>query len=148
MGGCEGESRIRTRARRGTTPETAIGATAQLIGDRSARTLKLGSLCGGMIPMSALRLDLARAVDLDEEPGLRPWLRVIGVGMPIYHSGSYRLKDRERALVFQTRSNLAVYIPTSDGYALLLTPERPADFLAALQAPPPAGQTFAMAKGR
>jgi hypothetical protein len=98
------------------------------------------------IPMSDLQVPLARTVDLDQEPGLRPWIKIYGVGLPAYHSGWFRLKNRERALLVLTASNLAVYIPTSKGYAVLLSPDRPAEFLAALQRPAVNEQVFLIAR--
>jgi hypothetical protein len=87
------------------------------------------------IPMPDLQVSLARVVDLDQEPGLRPWIKIYGVGLPAYRSGWFRLKDRETALLVLKGTKRAVYIPTTRGYALLLTTDRPAEFLAALQNP-------------
>lgn len=92
------------------------------------------------IPTSDLQVSLARIVDLDQELGLRPWIKLYGIGLPSFRSGWYLLKDREKALVLVTGSPRAVYIPTSRGYALLLSPDRPEEFLATLQSPVPNGQ--------
>ncbi len=107
-----------------------------------------GDLYGRTIPFSALQLPLARIVDLDQERELRPWLKVNGVGLPSYRSGWFRLKDRERALLFLTDRHRAVYIPTNLGYSLLISPDQPVEFLAALQRPPANGQAFSIAKNR
>lgn len=106
-----------------------------------------GDLYGRLLPMSALQVGLARIVDLDREPGYRPWIKTNGIGLPTYRSGWHRLRDWERALVFLTPGNLAVYVPTNLGYALLVAPDQPAAFLAALQQPG-AGRALFQIAGR
>jgi Bacterial PH domain len=98
------------------------------------------------IPMSDLQVSLARVVDLDQEPGLGPWIKIYGVSLPGYRSGWFRLRDRETALLVLKGTKRAVYIPTTRGYAVLLTPDRPAEFLAALQEPMVDGQVFSIAE--
>ena len=100
------------------------------------------------IPISDLRLSLARVVDLDREPALRPGVKLYGAGLPSYKSGWYRLKNRDKALVAVARSNLAVYIPTSQGYSLLFGPDQPAELLAAIQNRPAGVQVFLIENAR
>lgn len=88
---------------------------------------------GRDIPIRDLRLDQARVVDLTREPDLAPRWRTMGVGLPWFQAGWFRLRDGGKALVFLGRSRDAVYIPTGDGYALLLAPSDPAALLRALQ---------------
>lgn len=102
----------------------------------------IGEFFRKAIPMSDLQIAGARIVDLDREPGLRPWLKLYGVGLPGYRSGWYRLHDRQKAVVAVARSNLAVYIPTAKSYAVLVGPDDPAGFLAALQHPADGGRVF------
>ena len=104
-----------------------------------------GDLYGRFLPTGTLQVGLARVVDLDQEPGYRPWIKTNGIGLPWYRSGWHRLKDREQALVFLTRANVAVYVPTTQGFALLITPDRPAELLAALQHPTGVPATFRIA---
>ena len=66
------------------------------------------------IPRADLLLDRARVIDLDQEPAYRPWLKLNGIGLPAYRSGWHRLRDHEQALVFLSRSNRAVYLPTAE----------------------------------
>jgi hypothetical protein len=106
-----------------------------------------GDLYGRVIPWSTLQVASARLVDLDQEPQYRPWLKMNGAGLPGYHSGWFRLKSREKALVFLTRSNLAVYVPTNQGYAVLVSPERPSEFLAAVQRSGAVVQEFRIVEG-
>ncbi|MES1178488.1 MAG: PH domain-containing protein [Myxococcales bacterium] len=92
-----------------------------------------GSIYGRSVPRSELKLDRARVVDLEREPGLKPRLRTNGVGLPNYRVGWFRLRDRERALCFLTATDRVVYLPTKQDYALLLSAENPAALLDALR---------------
>jgi hypothetical protein len=93
-----------------------------------------GSIYGRSVPRSELNLDQARVVDLEREPGLKPRLRTNGVGLPNYRVGWFRLRDRERALCFLTRTDRVLYLPTSQNYALLVSAEHPNELLSALRA--------------
>lgn len=95
-----------------------------------------GDLYGRAIPLSELRTGEARALDLDREPQLRPKRRTNGVGLPGYLSGWFRLQNREKALLFVTDRKKVVYIPTTEGYAVLLSVPEPERFLAALKSQP------------
>ncbi|HYO15488.1 MAG TPA: PH domain-containing protein [Thermoanaerobaculia bacterium] len=93
-----------------------------------------GDLYGRTIPLSELRTGEARALDLEREPQLRPRWRTNGVGLPGYLSGWFRLDNREKALLFVTDRKKVVYIPTTRGYAVLLSVAEPERFLSALRA--------------
>lgn len=97
------------------------------------------------IPISDLQLAFTRIVDLDQEQELRPWLKLYGVGLPAFRSGWFLLRSHEKALVLLSGCRYAVYIPTSHGCALLLSPDQPEAFLAALQSSERPGQTFSVA---
>jgi hypothetical protein len=58
----------------------------------------------------------------------------MGTGLPGYQSGWFRLANGESALVYLTDRSKAVHIPTTLGYSLLLSPDDPDGFLAALGA--------------
>lgn len=92
-----------------------------------------GDLYGRTIPLSQLRLADARRVDFEAAPDLVPTLRTFGTGLPGYQSGWFRLRNGERALLYLTDRRRAVYLPTTDGYSLLLSPEAPDAFVAALR---------------
>jgi hypothetical protein len=94
------------------------------------------------IPSSDLQVSFARIVDFDRVQGLRPWFKLYGIGLPSFRSGWYLLNDREKALLLVTGSRYAVYVPTTRGYALLLSLDRPEEFLAALQGQALNGQVF------
>ncbi len=93
-----------------------------------------GDLYGrGVIPASTIRGGAARILDLDQEPEYKPRWRTFGTGLPGYKAGWFRLRNGEKALLSLTDTHRAVYIPTREGYALLLSPAQPDSFLASLR---------------
>ncbi|HET6568109.1 MAG TPA: PH domain-containing protein [Rhodothermales bacterium] len=88
---------------------------------------------GRSIPAGALVVDQARQVDLSGASPLRPKWRTNGVGLPGYKSGWFKLRNGEKALLFVTDTERVVYVPTTNGYALLLSVEDPPAFLGALR---------------
>jgi hypothetical protein len=92
------------------------------------------TLFGRTIPLSQLDLPKARGVDIATSPELRPKWRTMGIGLPGYKAGWFRLQNGEKALLFVTDSKRAVYVPTKDDYALIVSPADPAAFLASLEA--------------
>jgi len=93
-----------------------------------------GDVYGRLIPKAQLRVDLARRVDLTREEELRPKWRRMGTGLPGYQAGWFRLRNGEKALLYLTDRTRAVYVPTTAGYGLLLSPSDPDGFLARLRA--------------
>ncbi|HUL49622.1 MAG TPA: hypothetical protein VLT79_06390 [Gemmatimonadales bacterium] len=73
-----------------------------------------GDIYGRRVPWSALRVQDARVVDLAREAALRP-------------------RSRQRALVFLTARHRALYVPTTAGYVLFLSPDYPEAMLAELR---------------
>jgi hypothetical protein len=92
-----------------------------------------GDLYGRLIPTAELRLELSRLVDIKREPNLEPTMRTFGTGLPGYSTGWFRLRNGETALVYLTDRSNAVYVPTTSGYVLLVSPKDPRGFLAHLQ---------------
>lgn len=92
-----------------------------------------GDVYGRLIPKAELRVDLARRVDLTQEAGLRPKWRRIGTALPGYQAGWFRLRNGEKALLYLTDRTRAVYVPTTAGYVLLLSPADPDGFLSRLR---------------
>ena len=92
-----------------------------------------GDIYGKRVPWTALRVSEARLTDLSQEGGLRPRSRRFGTGLPGYAAGWFRLNNGERALVYLTRRKPVLYVPTSLGYSLLLSPQDPEGLLAALR---------------
>ncbi len=92
-----------------------------------------GDLYGRLVPASALRLDAARAVDLRIDTALTPAKRTMGTALPGYRAGWFRLRGGEKALCYLTDNTRVAYIPTTAGYAVLVSVERPDLFLASLR---------------
>lgn len=122
---------------------------ASLGGSRAARFevspagLRLqGDLYGRTIPAGQLRAQEARRVDLATDPTLAPRLRTMGTGLPGYQAGWFRLRNGEKALLYLTDRSRTVYVPTTAGYSVLLSPADPDGFVSAIrnlarQAPAP-----------
>jgi hypothetical protein len=93
-----------------------------------------GDLYGRLIPPAAIRSESARRVDFKVSPELTPSSRRMGTALPGYQSGWFRLRNGEKALLYLTDRSRAVYIPTAEGYAVVLSPIDPDGFLTALKA--------------
>ena len=93
-----------------------------------------GGMYGRSIPAASLRIDEARVLHLgrDREYQLR-W-RTNGVGLPGYQAGWFKLKNGEKSLCFVTDQKRVVYIPTTEGYSVMLSVERPEELRSALAA--------------
>jgi hypothetical protein len=92
-----------------------------------------GDIWGRRVPWAALHLEHARVVDLTREADLRPRSRRAGTALPGYAAGWFRLRNGQRALLYVTAWNRVLYVPTSAGYALLLSPQDPEGMLRELQ---------------
>jgi Bacterial PH domain len=84
-------------------------------------------------PLAEINSETARTVDLQSQQELRPKWKLWGAAMPGLSSGLFKLNNGEKAHVYLTNRQKVVYIPTQNG-PILLSLERPKDFLAALQA--------------
>jgi|SRR5579875_3482182 len=80
-----------------------------------------GGLYGRTIPAESLVCSRAKAVDLKADPSLKPGLKTNGIGLPGYQAGWFHLKNGEKALVFLTDRSSVAYIPTREGYSLVLS---------------------------
>lgn len=98
-----------------------------------------GDLYGRQLPASQLRGGAARVVDLDHERSLRPRSKTIGTAIPGYRSGWFKLANGEKALVYLTDMRRAVYVPTDAGYSLLLSVDRPQEFVEQIRQVAPRG---------
>jgi hypothetical protein len=64
---------------------------------------------------------------------LQPTSRTNGIGMPGYSAGWFRLRGERRALLFVTDRSRVVYVPTREGYPVLVSVQRPAEFLESIR---------------
>ena len=93
----------------------------------------VGDFWGREIPLRMLDATNARVLDLHSDTDYAPKRRTFGTGLPGYASGWFRLRNGEKALLYLTRRSEVVYLPTLNGYSLLLSVEEPVRFIAALQ---------------
>jgi hypothetical protein len=86
-----------------------------------------------------LQVQQARVIDLDEHTELKPLLKTNGTRLPGFSSGWFRLRNRHKALVAMASGPRVLYLPTTQGYDLLLQPRQPQALLHRLQELAPAG---------
>jgi hypothetical protein len=92
-----------------------------------------GDFYGRLIPPSALDLRDARVVDLHAEPALTPVIRLVGTSIGGYQAGWFRLRNGTKALLYVTDRSRVAYVPTNQGYAVLLSAADPNALLASLR---------------
>lgn len=93
-----------------------------------------GSLYGRSIPREALAVDEAKIVNLaSSEPSLQRASRTNGTSVPGWDEGWFRLSDGRKALLFVTDRSQVVYLPTTQGYLVLLSPMQAEMFLVTLR---------------
>ena len=112
---------------------------ASISGARTARFelspegLRLrGDWYGRLIPADHLVRGAARRVDFAQAPELLPGRKTMGTSFSGYQAGWFRLRNGDRALLYLTDRQKAVYVPTTDGYGVLLSPSEPEKFLSVL----------------
>lgn len=93
----------------------------------------VGDLWGRTIPRERFDLDAARVLDLRAEPELQPRSRRMGSAIGGYASGWFRLRNGEKALLYLTDRRNVAYLPTHDGYSVLLSSHEPERLIAALR---------------
>jgi hypothetical protein len=112
---------------------TAYSSRNSRVEIENDRIKLVGDFWGREIPFELLKVTDARILDLTRNVEYSPKRRTLGTGMPGYASGWFRLRSGEKALVYLTRRHDVVYVPTSDGYSLLLSVEEPERFVGTLQ---------------
>jgi hypothetical protein len=96
-----------------------------------------GDLYGRTVPLSNVRGTAARRVDIGSNSEFRPRWRTFGSALPGYRSGWFRLRNGEKALLFVTDASKSVYVPTREGYSIIVSPQNPDEFLVAVQTAAP-----------
>jgi len=86
-------------------------------------------LYGRTISAESLVSEEAKQVDLTQDSPYALRVRTIGVALPGYRAGWFRLRNGEKALVFVTDLERVVYVPTDEGYSILLSVAEPEEFL-------------------
>ena len=72
-----------------------------------------------------LRLDEAKVVSLGEHPDLKPSLKSNGYALPGFRSGWFRSRRLKKMFVASAGGDRMLWIPTTQGYDLLLQPRSP-----------------------
>ena len=93
-----------------------------------------GDWYGRLIPADQLVRGAARRVDFAQAPELLPGRKTMGTSFSGYQAGWFRLRNGDRALLYLTDRQKAVYVPTTEGYGVLLSPSEPEKFLSVLNA--------------
>jgi hypothetical protein len=78
-----------------------------------------------VVPLTELKLDEARVVDLEERTEFKPGVKTNGYAVPGFHSGHFRLRNREKAFVAIAGERRALWLPTAHSAGLLLQPQQP-----------------------
>ena len=81
---------------------------------------------GRLVPMASLDLDGARPVDLTSEQDLRLKWRTNGIGLPRYNVGWFSLRNGAKALAAVTDPHKVLYVPTREGFSILVSVDEPA----------------------
>ncbi|WP_281213651.1 hypothetical protein [Shewanella insulae] len=91
------------------------------------------------LPRESLVASQARIVNLDEDDAPKLSYRSNGVGLPGYSLGWYKLAEvsdkTDKALLSVTGDGQVLLLPTTEGYLLILSLEKPEALLASLLAP-------------
>lgn len=85
------------------------------------------------IPVSAIDLDKARIVNLDEHTELKPALKTNGFSLPAFTAGNYRLRNKAKAFCLISGRARVLVLPLRDGPLVLLSPEKPRELLEGLR---------------
>ena len=91
-----------------------------------------GGLYGRFIPRDALMGEGARVLNLNLEEAYRPRMKINGITLPGYREGWFKLRNGEKALLFVTDWSKVAYVPTREGYSLILSTSQPESLLRAI----------------
>ena len=80
-----------------------------------------------------LRVESAKVTSLFDDRSIAPRWRTNGVRLPGFQAGWFRLVNGDKALVLLTDPHRVTYLPTIDGFSLLISTS---ELLPALEAPP------------
>lgn len=101
----------------------------------SAEGLRLrGDVYGRFIPADKILSDSAQLVDLTTNKDFRPVVRNVGTSVGGYQVGWFRLQNERTALVYLTDRRRVVFVPTTEGYSVLLSAQSPERLVARLRA--------------
>jgi hypothetical protein len=93
-----------------------------------------GDLYSRMIPFKSLKLDQAAVINLNTDKDYQPKWRTMGTGLPGYSAGWFTLRNGQKGLLYVTDRTRVARIPTTEGYTLLLSVEKPEALISGLLA--------------
>ena len=80
-----------------------------------------------------LHMDQARVLSLGERPEVKPVFKSRGLRLPGFRSGWYRTRTLRKQLVATAGGDRVLWLPTTQGYDLVLQPRNPQAALARLR---------------
>lgn len=92
-----------------------------------------GDMYSRSVPMSKLEREKARIIKLEKGSQLYPKWKTNGIALPGYLSGWFKLNNGHKALLFVSDKTQVVYVPTRDGYDLMVSPVDAEKFLKELK---------------
>ena len=92
-----------------------------------------GGIYGRFIPKEAIVVEGVEIINLNVSPEYKPRIRTNGIGLPGYSEGWFKLRNKEKALLFVTDRSKVVYVPTNQGYSVLLSVEDSEEFYKSTQ---------------
>ena len=92
-----------------------------------------GAIYGRFIPKESIILTNSRILNLEADSELKPARRTNGIGLPGYSEGWFKLANGERALLFVSDKISVIYLPSTEGYSVLLSTVNPEEFLGSLK---------------
>ena len=91
-----------------------------------------GVMYGRHIPHTSLVADGVRVLNLHRDREYRLRWRTNGAGLPGFSAGWFKLRNGEKSLCFVTDRHRVVYVPTTEGYSVLISVPEPEVFKTAL----------------
>ena len=73
------------------------------------------------LPLSSLQVDKVLEVSLLDRTDLTPRWRTNAIALPGYRAGWFRLRNGDKALLYMTDPFRLTYVPTREGFVLLLS---------------------------
>jgi len=92
-----------------------------------------GGIYGRFIPKEEIARENVKIINLNTDPEYKPRIRTNGVGLPGYSEGWFKLKNKEKALLFVTDRSNVVYIPTNKDYSVLLSVSNSEEFYQSIE---------------
>ncbi len=85
------------------------------------------------IALAEIKIKEIKLINLATDTNWNPKWRTNGIGLFGYNEGWFKLKNGIKGLLFITRKNEVVLIPTINNYYILVSPKNPTEFIQALQ---------------